>query len=237
MNLVWLALLASLALAGVHGLTPALERLPARHQSALASVSAGAGLAYVFLYLLVELVKEGATEVHAWLPLGPDPLETIFMLLLGAVTVIYLVMARLQQSPDVHDDHRGFATLFLIYNVLAGAGLVEEARWGALNLVFYVAALGLHLLFNDRFLAHLCPGGHTGTWRASLASAPVLGCVAAAALNPPQALLYSTLAVVAGGMILNVVRLELPLVEDLRPAGFVAGVLGYGAIILATWRF
>ncbi|MDX1572120.1 MAG: hypothetical protein R3200_16670, partial [Xanthomonadales bacterium] len=68
-----LAFAGSLALAGSHGLTALLHAMPARLLSTLRSVSAGAGLAYVFLYLLFELVTEGAGEIHEVIPLGPGP--------------------------------------------------------------------------------------------------------------------------------------------------------------------
>jgi hypothetical protein len=127
--------------------------------------------------------------------------------------------------------------LFLVYNFLAGGGLPDEARGGALNLGFYVLALGLHLLFNDIFLAHLGHAMHRWRVRLALAAMPVLGCLCAAGGMLPEAAQYAMLAMVAGGTIINVIRHELPEASVVRPLPFVAGAATYAALIIATWRF
>lgn len=232
-----LALAGSLVLASAHALMPTLERVSGRYSTSLASLGGGAGLAYVFLYLLLELAKDGADTIHAVLPLGPEPLETLLLLVLGAVTAVYLLQVQLVNNHSPLDEYRGFAAFFLAYNLLAGAGLVEEARWGAVNLAVYALALGLHLAFNERLLLHLRPGAHGWRWRAALAAAPVVGCALTAALPIPEAMLYGMLTVIAGGTIINVLRRELPDPQGLRPLAFLAGVASYAALIMATWRF
>lgn len=231
------ALAGSLVLAGAYAITPGVTRLPERFLASVDSFAGGTGLAYVMLYLLFELAKYGAPKIHALLPLGPEPLETLFILLLGALSASYLLQVHLAQSPGLRDDYLGYALLFLVYNFLAGAGVVEEAHAGLLNLVFYVTALGLHLLFNDLFLLHLYPGAHQWRWRAALATMPVIGCALAAGFALPEGVLYAMLALIAGSTIINVVRHELPSPKYFRPAAFVAGVIVYATLIVATWRF
>lgn len=237
MNHLVLAMAGSLALAGFHLLTLFFKDLPARQRAILASVSGGAGLAYVFLYLLFELATEGAAKVHALAPLAPEPLATLFVLLLGALSVTHILQMELEKTASLQDDHHGFALLFLAYNFLAGAGLVEEASWGTVNLVFYVIAIGFHLLFNDLFLLHRFPAYHTRLWRSALGAAPLAGCGLAAGFGLPAGVLYASLALVAGGTITNAFRSELPRRQSFRPTAFAAGVVGYGALIFATWRF
>lgn len=237
MNHLVLAMTGSLALAGFHVLTLFLKDLPARYRATLTSVSGGAGLAYVFLYLSFELATEGAPKIHALMPLGPEPLATLFVLLLGALSATYILQLEFERTPSPHDDHRGFALLFLAYNFLAGTGVVEEATWGARNLAFYVTAIGLHLLFNDLFLQHRYPVAHTSRWRSALGAAPVLGCGLAAGFNIPAGALYGSLALVADGTITDAFRNELPERRSFRAIAFIAGVAGYGALIFATWRF
>lgn len=232
-----LSFVGSLVLAGFHALTPLLDRAPARHAAVLASASGGASLAYVVLYLLFELTTEGAETIHALAPLGPAPVETVLLLLLLAISLTHVVQLHLEKTADLRDDHHGLALLFILYNLLAGGGVVEEATWGAVNLAFYLVAIGLHLLFNDRFLGHLCPAAHTPRWRAALAAAPVLGWAVTAAVTPPPAVQYVMLALVAGGTIMNVLRRELPDPQALRPLAFLGGVSAYAALIFATWRF
>lgn len=211
--------------------------MPHRHLATLRSVSAGAGLAYVFLYLLFELVTEGATKIHGLVPLGPGPLETLFVFLLAALTATYIAQVQLERTPGSSDDHLGLAILFITYNFLAGAGLLEESAWGVINLLLYVAAIGVHLIFNDLFLLHSYPIYHTAPWRFVLGIAPVCGCGLAIALGVPAGVLYISLAMVAGGIITNELRRELPDTWSLRPFALVAGMVAYAALIFANWRF
>jgi hypothetical protein len=230
------ALLGSFVLAAVHALAPLVARLPERYLVQVASFSGGAGLAYVFLYQLFELAKFGAPKIHALLPLGPEPLETLFILLLGALLANYLMQVVLESNPRQQDRYTGLAVSFLVYNFLAGGGLVDEART-ALNLAFYVSALGLHLLFNDLFLSHMGnPAGHR-CWRLALAAMPVAGCALAAAGLLSDPVQYAMLAVIAGGTLINVFRYELPGPQAVKVLPLVGGALVYAALIIATWRF
>lgn len=229
------ALAGSLVLAGAYVLAPGIARLPERFLASLDSFAGGAGLAYVMLYLLYGLTKYGAPKIHALLPLGPEPLETLFILLLGALSASYLLQVHLAKSSDLQDDYLGFAVLFLVYNFLA-TGLVEEAHAGLLNLGFYVTALGLHLLFNDLFLMHLSHCAHHWRWRAALAAMPVIGCALAAGFALPDGVLYGMLALIAGSTVINIVRHELPSPNNFKSAAFVTGVIVYATLIIATWR-
>lgn len=232
-----LALAGGLFLAAAHLLAPRLAALPGQRRETLASFSGGAGLAYVFLYLLFELTTVGAPKIHALLPLGPDPAETVFIFLLAAFVLVYLVHMQLARSPQPHDDHLGFAALFATYNLLAGAGVAEEALGGMANMAFYVLAIGVHMLFNDVFLMHVDPAAPHWRWRALLAAMPVAGVALAAGFGLPEGVLYALLALVAGGTIINVLRNELPGAPSFRPLAFAAGVLAYAALIFANWRF
>lgn len=229
------ALAGSLALAGVYALTPAIARLPERYLALLDSFSGGTGLAYVFLYLLFELAKYGAPRIHALLPLGPEPLETLFILLLFALSANYLLQANLAKSLNRRGDFLGFVAFFLAYNFVAGTGVAEEVQAGPLDLGIYVTALGIHLLFNDLFLLHLCPDAHHWRWRAALAAMPVIGCALAISFALPEGVLYGMLALIAGSTVINVVRHEVPHPENFMPGAFITGVIVYAALIIATW--
>jgi len=74
-------------------------------------------------------------------------------------------------------------------------------------------------------------------WRIALAAAPVAGCLLAAGFALSEGVLYTLLALIAGGTIMNVLRHELPNARDVRPAAFVFGVVVYAGLIIGTWRF
>ena len=194
-------------------------------------------MAYLFLYLLFELVTEGAPEIYAIIPLGPAPLETLFILLLSALSASHIVQLALAKTPSPRDDHRGFIVLFLTYNVLAGVSVAEEAAWGALNLSFFVVAIGMHLMLNDLFLLRHHSTEHTIPWRFALGIAPILGCVLAISIGMPAGVLYISLALIAGGTLTSVFRHEMPGLEGFRATAFLVGVTVYAALIFANWRF
>ena len=235
-NLI-LAFVGSLALAAFHALSKLLRTMPDRYFATLKSVGGGAGLAYVFLYLLFELVTEGAPKIHALLPLGEAPLETLFILLLGALSAAYIVLMQQEKTPGIRDDHRNYSILFLIYNLLAGAGVAKEATWGIVNLAFFVTAIGIHLLFNELFLLHHYPAEHNVRWRATLAIAPLLGCGFAIGAEMPSGADYIALTFVAGATITTIFQRKLSEFRCFRPTAFIAGVLVYTGLIFATWRF
>lgn len=237
MSHVILALSASIVLSAFHALSQCLRITSGRHLATLGNLGGGAALAYIFLYLLFELVSEGAPEIHALLPLGPAPIETLFILLLIATAATYVVQLKVESTPESRDDHRALVLLFLLYNFLVGLGLTEEARWGTLNLALFVIAIGVHLLFNDLFLLERYPAEHTPVWRVALGITPVLGCGLAIGAELPAAVLYMSLALVAGGSITIALRRELPEVQMFRPAAFIAGMVLYAVLIFALWRF
>jgi hypothetical protein len=187
--------------------------------------------------LLFELVRDGAPLVHDLLPLGPEPIESLAILLAASVGGAYLLQTHLERTTHLSGQHRALAAFFVAYNFLAGAGLAEEAHWGVLNSAIYVAAVGMHMLCNERLLIHLYGSAHGRSWRATLAAAPFLGFAIAAGFRPPQSVLYATLTVVAGATVINVVRRELPGALRLRAFPFLLGFVGYGSLILAKWRF
>jgi hypothetical protein len=208
-----------------------------RHLTTLSNLGGGAALAYIFLYLLFELISEGAPEIHVLLPLGPAPIETLIILLLIATAATYVVQLKVEGTPEPRDDHRALALLFLFYNFLAGFGLSEEAQWGILNLALFVFAIGVHLLFNDLFLLERYPTEHTTVWQVALGFAPVLGCGLESSAEFPVAVIYTSLALVAGGSITIALRRELPEVQMFRPTAFIAGMVLYAVLIFALWRF
>jgi uncharacterized membrane protein YkvI len=231
-----LAIVGAFALAAVHALTPLMEASSRRHQALVASVVGGMGLSYVFVYLLFRLAKYGAPEIHRLLPIGPDALETMFVVLLTAVATAYLLQIQLLRRPGCAMNHAGTATYWTLYNVVAGAALVEEAQRGWVRLALYAIAIGCHIGINDWFLLHLCPERHRGIWRLGLTAAPLVGCLIVLGLEVPAGALYLLLTLVAGFTVITTIRLELPGPADFQAAGFLGGLLFYALLILATWQ-
>lgn len=231
-----LAIAGSLALVSAHAVTRLMKSSSRRNQALVGSIVGGVGLSYVFLYLLFRLAKYGGAAIHGLLPLGPDALETMFMVLLAAVASAYVLQIHLLRRPGCALNYAATATYWILYGMLAGGALVEEAQRGWFRLGLYVIAIGCHLGINDWFLSNLCPERHRGPWRVTLVVAPMIGCLAVLGLAVPPGVLYLLLTLVAGLTIINTIRLELPDPPAFRTSGFLAGLLLYAMLIISTWQ-
>ena len=104
----------------------------------------------------------------------------------------------------------------------------------AANLIWYSIAMLLHFLVNDYGLRHDHPRAYhrTGRW---LLTAAVLGGwrlgVMTEIAEPALATLF---AFVAGGVVLNVLKEELPDERQSRFGAFFIGVVAYTALLLMT---
>jgi hypothetical protein len=114
--------------------------------------------------------------------------------------------------------------------------VADEATWGIANLIFFVAAIGIHLLFNELFLVRHFSAEHNRRWRVALSMAPLFGCGFAVGAGMPSGALYIALALVAGATITTIFQREL-LGLDASEQCRSSPVLAYAGLIFATWRF
>jgi len=121
---------------------------------------------------------------------------------------------------------------FMVYNALVGYLLVEQLRLGLGRLAVFTGAMALHFLVNDVGLRehHRRRYQRTGRW--VLAGAVLLGMVLGLldALSPLVLSLFT--GVLAGGVVLNVLKEELPAARNSSFGAFLLGALGYGALLL-----
>ena len=130
-------------------------------------------------------------------------------------------------------------TSFSLYNALVGYLLLHregELEGGAVawrSLLLFTLAMGLHLLVNDFGLRDHYQHRYAryGRW---LLSGAVLGGWAVGALTPLHPLLIAVLAaLLAGGVVLNVIKEELPEERESRWWAFTLGAAGYAGLLLA----
>lgn len=237
-----LPILAGLALAAVHLLAHHLRALDGTPRSRWLSAAGGASVAYVFLHLLPEIAhaREDLSE------LGLLEEELAWMLALTGLVAFYALEAlvrRKRRDAGTAMHHEGAAATgafwlhlgsFAAYNVITGYLLThgEDRHAGTLGL--YALALGLHFLVVDYGLREdqLATWRRLGRWvvTGALFSGLVLGLVTA----PPDALVFGLVAFLGGGIVLNVLKEELPEERGSRIAPFVTGAGAYAALLLAS---
>ena len=93
--------------------------------------------------------------------------------------------------------------------------------------------MALHFVVNDFGLRehHKKMYDHTGRW--ILAAAVVTGWVIGVGIELSQAAIAVLFAFLAGGVVLNVLKEELPEERESRFWAFAVGALGYAALLLA----
>ncbi len=231
--------LAALVFAAIHVLSPRLVFLDRRPRSIWLSVAGGVSTAYVFVHLLPELAALQAALSHPqdWIS------ETaVYLTALAGMVAFYGLEQLVRRdstrreerasSPGTYRLHLGS---FALYNFLIAYLLEEQLREGGMEgLALYAFALGLHYVVNDRALyAHHGPRYlRTGRW--VLAGAVIVGWLAAQTLTIPEALTIYGIALLAGGVILNVIKEELPQERESRFWAFALGAAGYGGLLLVA---
>jgi hypothetical protein len=238
---------AAAALSAVHLGAGHLRFLGGVPRRWLLSAFSGVSIAYVAVHLLPEVaagqeVLGAATdggalrdlERHAWL-----------LLLAGLVSfyALELVTRRARgETVDGDDDGArperttaGIYSLsigsFAAYNVLVGYLLPERAGDGG-ALALFTLALGVHFVVNDFGLQdhHRDRYEHLGRW--ILATAVLVGWGLRLVGHVPTEVRAAMVAFLAGGIVLNVLKEELPEPRRSRIAPLVGGALAYSALLL-----
>src|SRR5690606_24877428 len=100
--------------------------------------------------------------------------------------------------------------IFAVNSFVIGHLLVEERDKDAVLLFLYAAALGLHFMVNDHALRRRHARLHQRHGRLTLGVAVVLGWAAGLAGLLPETALAVLFSLLAGGIIFNLMKDELP---------------------------
>lgn len=240
----YLALAAAVGLALVHFFAGKLRFLEGFPRNRWLSVAGGASVAYVFLHLLPELAMgQEHIRAAAGKVLGVAERHVYLIALLGLAAFYGLDRLALESRRDgreVEGDHtsRGVFWLhmgsFTLYNALIGYLLVHREGDSVRGLALFFVAMALHFVVNDAALRehHKHQYHREGRW--ILAVAVLTGWAMGAATEIPEAAIAVVVAFLSGGIILNVLKEELPDERRSRFWALAAGMAGYAAILLAV---
>ena len=239
-GLRYLAPILAVGLAAVHLLAGRLWFLDGLPRSRALSFAGGVSVAYVFVHLFPE-VQEAGAAIHES-ELGPLALFAEHHVYLVALTgfVTFYGLERLAQEagggreesapdPDVFWLHIGS---FGAYNALVGYLLLHREEAGLTSLLLFFVAMALHFVVNDHGLRehHGALYRRRGRWL--LAAAILLGTGVGLVVAVPEGVLAVLFAFLAGGVVLNVIKEELPEERESRFPAFAAGTAGYAALLL-----
>ena len=239
------AFAAALVLAGVFAAARSLGAAELPHRRRWISAASGASVAYVFADLLPEM----ATRQRAFLEAAGGGLlfaeQRIYVLALAGFVVSYglehmVLTSSARGRTDAGDGGDPVYWLhvggFAAYSAVIGYLLVERAKYGALALVLYTAAMAFHFAVVDRSLRHEHGHAYDQRGRWALATSVLVGCLLGMVTRLSDLSVARIFAFVAGGVVITSATAELPA----RDGRFWAFCLGAGVytvlLLLAGWK-
>ncbi len=230
--------LASLAIfVLVHLLAGKLRFLDVLPRSRWLSGAGGISVAYVFLHIFPELA-EAQENFREHVGLLPWVEHHAYLVSLAGLAVFYGLekMAKERETGDSEGSPSGIFWLhigsFAIYNALIGYLLIHREEMDLRGLVFYSVAMTLHFLVNDFGLRKHHRQNYDRIARWILAGAIVSGWVVGTLTELHGAALDMLFAFIAGGVILNVLKEELPEERKSKFLPFAAGIVIYSMLLV-----
>ena len=224
----------------IHLFARHLKFLRKRPRSHFLSIAGGISVAYVFLHLLPELADFQESLKGEGI-LGFIEHHIYLLALLGLVLFYGLEKyvksshkgrregSSLTHNPGVFWVHIG---IFTLYNFSIGYLLVREEFTESLGPLAFFIALGVHFVTNDISLDEQHDRDYARYGRWLLATAIAVGWAAATFTDLHPFILSYLVALLAGGIILNVMNEELPEESESSFRAFFLGAVVYSLILI-----
>jgi Mg2+/citrate symporter len=239
-----LSLLFAIALAIVHIGAKNLLFLGSVPRNRWLSIAGGVSVAYTFVHIFPEL-SAGQARVEESALNGLDFLEHhVYLMSLLGFSIFYglekLAKTSRQQQlkmgrGDTTSDRVFWLHIisFALYNTLIGYLVSDpEQESSVLSLFFFFIAMALHFVVNDFGLRehHKRVYDRTGRW--VLAGSVILGWAIGSATTISHEAIALLFAFLAGGIILNILKEELPEERETQFWAFAAGAGVYSVLLL-----
>lgn len=219
---------AALLLAAVH---LAAGKLHGGERSRWLSAAGGVSAAYVFLHLVPELAQRQALIAHGALHL--------YLAAFAGFALFYALESAVKQSRGGRGEARAapqaafwlHLASFALYNALIGYLLAGRAAAGRGELAAFAGVMAMHLLAVDYGMREHHKQGYTGTGRWVLAAAVPAGWALSLFQRGAEPAASLLLAFLAGALILNVMKEELPAERESRYGVFLVAAAASGALL------
>ncbi|MCU0569612.1 MAG: hypothetical protein MUF49_23935 [Oculatellaceae cyanobacterium Prado106] len=242
MLLVTGILAAGLAL--IHIFAGRLRFLQVTPRSLWLSAGGGVSVAYVFIHVLPDLSESQQILQQSLNPALAFFEHHVYLLALLGLVVFYglekaAALSR-QRSQEAGNGDVTSARVFWLhmasfafYNALIGYLLLHREMPGLRSLLFFAIAMSLHFLVNDYGLRehHKTMYDQMGRW--ILAAAVITGWSIGSSVAISEGAIAVLFSFLAGSVVLNVLKEELPEERESRFWAFAAGACGYAVLLLA----
>lgn len=237
----WLSLLFAIGFAIIHMCSKYLNFIKETPRSRFLSVAGGVAVAYVFVHLLPELnhyqqnlnetLKEGVgryIENHIYL------IAMIGLAMFYGLERMIKISKKKQKnfshtSPGVFWIH---VSSFFIYNAVIGYLLVRDEFRSGWEMLFYFIALSIHFITNDRGLRRDHKNIYDKYGRILLALSTLIGWGIGVITEVHEVTISVLVAFLAGGIVLNVMKEELPEERESSFSAFAIGIVSYTLLLM-----
>ena len=239
-----LAFVVALLFATIHLCGRAMEFLRTSPRSVWLSAAGGISVAYVFVHILPELEHHQHEFDVRGGPLGlldASERHVYFVALVGLAAFYGLESLARRYGPRAATASARRRRVFWLhlaayaaFNVLIGYLLLDRDEPGLLALLTYAVAMAMHFVVADQGLREQFHPAYDRQGRWLLAAAPLVGWALGVWVDVAPLAVSALFAFLAGGIVLNVLKEELP---ERRHAHFSAFALGagvYAAVLLAV---
>lgn len=242
--LIAIQALVVVAFVAVHVFAGKLHWLSPTPRSQWLSLAGGVAVAYVFVYIFPQLATAQTRIVEGQLLMALE--HHIYLIALSGLVVFYGLERMVKTAPQRREKQldTGQQTrvelhifwlhmaIFAVYNALIGYLLVHREGQDAVRILVYGGSMALHFLVNDYALEqhHHTSYQHRGRWL--LAAASVVGWIIGLSTQLHQVASDLLFAFLAGGIVLNVLKEELPEERRSRFIPFVTGTVVYALLLL-----
>lgn len=244
--LVSLTALLAVGLAAIHLYSGRMRFLDVLPRSRWLSVAGGISVAYVFVHLLPDLAEEQETireaagesfnflEYHVYL-VALIGLAAFYGLERSAKT-----SRRRKRGAGNEDSTEAgvfwvHAASFTVYNALIGYLLLHREEPGVWSLILFAFAMGVHFVVNDYGLRRDHKGTYDRIGRWVLAAGILAGWVVGLFFEVSEAAIAVLFGFLAGGVIMNVLKEELPEDHESRFWAFALGAAAYAVVLLVAF--
>lgn len=219
-----------------------LNRIP---QRLWISVAGGVSIAYIFLDIFPEL-GEAQEDIESGIGPVLEYLEKhVYLLALAGLAIFYgleklAMRSRARQQAIQGEDCTDAGVFwihilsFALYSAILGYLFHESGGHGLVACLLLFVVLALHFLVNDVNLREHHKRAYDRIGRWILAGVIILGWLLGQVLPIEAATIAAIWALVAGGIILNVLNKELPEEQESHFGLFVLGASIYAILLLAV---
>lgn len=226
----------AISLALIHGFASQISIEALVPKNRWLSFAGGVSLGYVFLDIFPELSHAQEELLHSDAPfLGYLENHIYILALLGLV--MFYVLDKIALGARANRDKSGSVFFwihifsFALLNGILGYLLQDLAGHSFFSCVLLFVALALHLFIMDENLRehHQVPYDRIGRW--VLVAAVIVGMVLGQGMHLEEATVSIVWSFLAGSIILNVLKRELPSEKDTCVASFVGGALLFSVLL------